>query len=144
MRSMDYCSGRIFSVSDDGQMLVNDLRAQKVAQEYNFLKKEQIGKYVPAYKKSPLEIVDFKKEMAVATEHCPTCLGVSENAQSVIVGYSDDSLIFHDIRSNYQERMQLEAGAHDGAVKCISFSKDCDYLFLTGGSDKTLKLWDLR
>lgn len=82
-------------------LMVNDLKINKIVTEFNYLKKESIGKYVPIYKKSPNEIVNFYKDHTVTTEHCPTCLGASENAQSVIVGYSDDTLMFHDLRSNY-------------------------------------------
>ena len=34
-------------------------------------------------------------------EICPTSLGASESGNIVIVAYSDDSLILHDVRSNY-------------------------------------------
>ena len=63
-----------------------------------------------------------------------------------MVAFSDDSLLLHDIRTQYQERTRLEIGGHESTVKTICFSKQggVDFLCLTGGSDGKLKLWDLR
>ena len=63
-----------------------------------------------------------------------------------VVAYSDDSLMLHDVRSQYQERIRLEVGGHSNTVKSIVFSQQSgvDFLCLTGGADGRLKLWDLR
>jgi WD repeat-containing protein 48 len=63
----------------------------------------------------------------------------------VVIGYSDDSMVLHDIRSGYKDKIRLEVGNHTDTVKTIKFSEnDGDFLCLTGGSDCMLKLWDLR
>jgi WD40 repeat protein len=76
---------------------------------------------------------------------CPTCIGASESGNVVVIGYSDDSMILHDVRSGYRDKIRLEVGSHTDTVKSIVFSKhDGDFLCLTGGSDCKMKLWDLR
>ena len=76
---------------------------------------------------------------------CPTCIGASESGNVVVIGYSDDSMILHDVRSGYKDSVRLEVGCHSDTVKSIVFSHhDGDFLCLTGGSDSKMKLWDLR
>ena len=63
----------------------------------------------------------------------------------VVVGYSDDSLIIYDTRSNFRDKIWLESGGHNNTVRSIAFAQnDVDFLCLTAGSDCQMKLWDLR
>jgi len=76
---------------------------------------------------------------------CPTCISANQSGNLVVVGYSDDSLVMHDIRSGYKDRIRMEIGSHTDTVKSVVFCQDeGDFLCLTGGSDCKLKLWDLR
>ena len=155
VRAMAYSKepGRLFSISDDGQLMIHDLSEQGMVAEYNTLrgKYPQFGnQYVPVYKggsgsRQPGQFVFDHKDFTVSSESCPTCIAASESGNVILVGYSDDSIILQDIRSQYQERIRLEVGGHTDTVKSIRFSQqDGDFLCLTGGSDCQLKLWDLR
>ena len=53
---------------------------------------------------------------------CPTCIGASESGNVVVIGYSDDSMILHDVRSGYKDSVRLEVGCHSDTVKSIVFS----------------------
>ena len=53
---------------------------------------------------------------------CPTCIGASESGNVVVIGYSDDSMILHDVRSGYRDKIRLEVGNHTDSVKRIVFS----------------------
>ncbi len=51
--------------------------------------------------------------------------------------------MLHDQRSGYKDRIRLEVGGHNDTVRQIVFI-DGEQMCLTGGSDRFLKLWDLR
>ena len=70
------------------------------------------------------------------SKECPTCISSSESGNVVIIGYSDDSLVIRDVRSQYSEKIWLEVGGHTNTVKSIAFSEnDGDFICLSGGSD---------
>ena len=143
---------RLFSVSDDGSLIINDLIEGKIVQEYKANKNKyssflSSSSYVPVYKPLPTQELQFAKlNMAnYKNSSCPTCLAASPNANLVIIGYADDSLVLRDVRTSYSEVVRLEVGAHTDTVKKVVFNNhDADFLCLTGGSDGKLKLWDLR
>lgn len=110
VRAMAYSRERrrLFSVSDDGKLIISDLNQQKIVQEYsshksrhNFFK----GEYDPVYRgyRQPPFFNGALYESV--NESCPTCVGASESGNVVVVGYSDDSLILHDTRSNFKEKI---------------------------------------
>lgn len=155
VRAMAYSKepGRLFSISDDGQLMIHDLSEQGMVAEYNTLRGKYPlfgSQYVPVFKgvspnRQPGPFVFDHSDFTVSSESCPTCIAASESGNVILVGYSDDSIILQDIRSQYQERIRLEVGGHTDTVKSIRFSQqDGDFLCLTGGSDCQLKLWDLR
>lgn len=150
VRAMSYSkrNGRLFSVSDDGKLIINDLDAQKIVTEYDsHSNKYPIfrGQYIPVYTGNYSKIPFIKEKYTYSSTSCPTSIGASSTGNTVIVGYSDDSLILHDVRSKYSEKIRLEVGGHTDSVKSIVFSEhDGDFLCISGGSDKKLKLWDLR
>ncbi|KNC78135.1 hypothetical protein SARC_09423 [Sphaeroforma arctica JP610] len=49
-----------------------------------------------------------------------------------------------DTRSENKDTPAQTVTAHEGDVNCMSFNTYNPYLCLTGSSDKTVKLWDLR
>jgi WD40 repeat protein len=100
--------------------------------------------YIPVYKDATRMINEIVPTGERSTS-CPTCIGASESGNIVVIGYSDDSMILHDVRSGYKDKIRLEVGSHTDTVKSIVFSEhDGDFLCLTGGSDNKMKLWDLR
>lgn len=102
--------------------------------------------YVPIYQGETSDFLVDNSKFALTSEACPTALAANQTGTMAVVAYSDDSLMLHDVRSLYQERMRLEVGGHTNTVKSIVFSqqKGVDFLCLTGGADGKLKLWDLR
>lgn len=53
-----------------------------------------------------------------------------------VVGYSDDSLVLFDTRSNFRDKIWIESGGHNNTVRSVAFaSNDIDFLCLTAGSD---------
>lgn len=146
VRAMAYSqeAGRLFSIADDGQLMIHDLSEQGIVAEYNTLrgKYPQFGsQYVPVFKgfspnRQPGPFVVDHGDFTVSSESCPTCIAASASGNLILVGYSDDSIILQDVRSQYQERIRLEVGGHTDTVRCIRFSQqDGDFLCLTGGSD---------
>ena len=97
-----------------------------MSHEYKSLRNKHQGvfgtSYVPIFNGNSKEFLRERQELMVASESCPTCIGASDSGNTVVVGYSDDSLVLHDVRSNYQERMQLEIGGHTNTVKSVAFS----------------------
>lgn len=146
VRSMIFCKGRLFSISDDGHFAINDLDQMKIVQEFksnqkNFGQLKGGESYVSPYQGSiSHELLPGEKK-----DTCPTCIGASESGNMVVIGYSDDSMLLYDVRSGYKDSVRLEVGCHDDTVKTVAFSQhDGDFLCLTGGSDSKMKLWDLR
>lgn len=72
---------------------------------------------------------------------CPTALACSRSGDLCFAGYTDDSLHMIDTRSP-ETNMLFKSGGHAGMVKSIWVSDD-DSLLYTGGSDGTVKLWDM-
>jgi WD40 repeat protein len=111
VRAMAYAKepGRLFSVSDDGQLMIHDLAEQGMVAEYNTLrgKYPQFGsQYVPVFKgaspsRQPGAFVVDHSDFTVSSESCPTCIAASESGNVILVGYSDDSIILQDIRTQY-------------------------------------------
>jgi len=76
---------------------------------------------------------------------CATCVGTNSSGNIMLVGFSDDSLIMHDIRTSFKEKMRLEVGGHTKTVRVIKFSDtEDDHICFTASSDRKIKLWDLR
>lgn len=142
-------SGRLFSISDDGTLQITDLNEGRLVQEFNKTSNKIPnfkGQYVPVYNLSSRE-QGFVEPVSLSFSSiaCPTSVSCSLNANTVVVGYSDDSFVMRDMRSKYSEVIRLEAGGHEGTVKCVAFgNQGADFLCLSGGSDSKLKLWDLR
>lgn len=72
---------------------------------------------------------------------CPTALACSRSGELCFAGYTDDSLHMIDTRSP-ETNMVFKSGGHAGMVKSIWVGED-DQLLYTGGSDGTVKLWDM-
>ena len=121
VRSMTFSKGRLFSISDDGHFMINDLDQMKVVQEFNTMQRnfgELKGSYISSYSGSLVEqVIPGEKR-----DTCPTCIGASESGNVVVIGYSDDSMILHDVRSGYKDSIRLEVGCHSDTVKSIVFS----------------------
>ena len=71
----------------------------------------------------------------------PTALCSSSSGNLAFIAYTDDSLRMIDVRSPDSEII-LKTGGHTGMVKTIYVSQDESLLF-TGGSDGTVRLWDI-
>jgi hypothetical protein len=65
---------------------------------------------------------EFYTSPIILNQACPTSIGTNDSGNYVVIGYSDDSLILHDIRSGYKDKIRLEAGGHSDTVKSIVFS----------------------
>jgi hypothetical protein len=63
-------------------------------------------------------------------------VATSYTGNMAVVGYSDDSLIIYDIRSNFRDKIWLESGGHYNTVRSVAFPQnDVEFLCLTAGSD---------
>jgi histone-binding protein RBBP4 len=56
----------------------------------------------------------------------------------------DSQLLIWDVRDATDKVSQRVERAHDGNINCLSFNPFNEFLVVTGSSDKTVKLWDLR
>eukprot|EP00511_Aplanochytrium_stocchinoi_P002955 CAMPEP_0204824780 /NCGR_PEP_ID=MMETSP1346-20131115/2764_1 /ASSEMBLY_ACC=CAM_ASM_000771 /TAXON_ID=215587 /ORGANISM="Aplanochytrium stocchinoi, Strain GSBS06" /LENGTH=450 /DNA_ID=CAMNT_0051952115 /DNA_START=163 /DNA_END=1515 /DNA_ORIENTATION=- len=56
----------------------------------------------------------------------------------------DQMLYIWDTRSDESKKASHSVHAHSAEVNCLSFSPFNQYLLLTGSSDNTIKLWDMR
>ncbi|GBG32591.1 Histone-binding protein RBBP4 [Hondaea fermentalgiana] len=56
----------------------------------------------------------------------------------------DGAMCLWDLRAKDAKPIATAAKAHEKGVNTLSFSPFNDYLSLTGGSDKVIKLWDQR
>lgn len=56
----------------------------------------------------------------------------------------DKQLLFWDVREVTDKPSQQVVKAHDDNVNCLSFNPFNEFLVVTGSSDTTVKLWDLR
>mmetsp|Transcript_11822 Transcript_11822/g.19982 ORF Transcript_11822/g.19982 Transcript_11822/m.19982 type:complete len:893 (-) Transcript_11822:38-2716(-) len=150
VRAMSFSSGigRLFSVADDGHLIVTDINEQKVISEFNYCKVSKYDgalksfDYLPYSEKRMLmnPVIQFRNDQT-----CATCVASNQNGNQVVIGYSDDSFILQDVRQEYRNRIRLEHGGHSNTVRTASFSKsEGDFLLLSGGSDCKLRLWDLR
>ena len=104
--------------------------------------------YVPGFSSIPgrQPILSDTLFRQADTKVCATCLATNQTGSTVVIGYSDDSLVLHDLRSGYKDRIRLEVGGHSNTVRTIVLGQQdgSDFLCLTGGSDCKVKLWDLR
>ena len=59
-----------------------------------------------------------------------------------VVTVSDDGLIkFFDVD---KEQQYLNLKEHNGAVTCLDIHPKENHFVITGGIDKTVRIWDLR
>jgi hypothetical protein len=77
--------------------------------------------YIPVYRDATAMISELVNPIEKSAA-CPTCIGASESGNVVVIGYSDDSMILHDVRSGYKDKVRLEVGNHTDTVKSIVFS----------------------
>eukprot|EP00003_Mantamonas_plastica_P000750 TRINITY_DN1057_c0_g1_i4.p1 TRINITY_DN1057_c0_g1~~TRINITY_DN1057_c0_g1_i4.p1 ORF type:complete len:334 (-),score=127.86 TRINITY_DN1057_c0_g1_i4:648-1649(-) len=56
----------------------------------------------------------------------------------------DRQLMIWDTRKNSTNKPAYATEAHEAEVNCVSFSPFSEFVLLTGSSDKTLKLFDIR
>lgn len=71
---------------------------------------------------------------------CPTALACSSSGNLCFVAFTDDSLRVIDMRT--QDGELLFKNGHDGMIKSIWVSPD-ESLLYTGGSDGTVRIWDI-
>jgi len=72
---------------------------------------------------------------------CPTALSCSTSGNICFAAYTDDSLHMIDVRAPEVEHL-FKSGGHSGMIKSIWVSDDESILY-TGGSDGTVRLWDV-
>ena len=56
----------------------------------------------------------------------------------------DKQLLIWDMRQEANKTASAVPDAHDEDVNCLSFSKFDSFMLVTGSSDQTVKLWDMR
>lgn len=111
--------GMLFSVSDDGSFLMTDLNEGKIVEEYKAV--QSYPSTVPALAEFKLEESDqpifrhlaspnaknFMSEASLYKQNqaCATCIAASDSGNFVVIGHSDDSLVLHDARTKYSERI---------------------------------------
>lgn len=76
-----------------------------------------------------------------ANNSCPTALACSISGELAFAAYTDDSLHLIDMRSPDTQRV-FTSGGHTGMIKSIWISED-ESLLYTGGSDGTVRIWDI-
>lgn len=103
--------GRLFSISDDGQLMIHDLHEQALVAEFNTLKNKHPifdSSYTPIYKGMNLSrsqggfsgpFIREHRDLTIKSESCPTCIAATDSGNFILVGYSDDSIILKDVRS---------------------------------------------
>ena len=72
---------------------------------------------------------------------CPTALACSMSGDICFAAYTDDSLHLIDSRAPDNQPL-FKSGGHAGMIKSIWISDDESILY-TGGSDGTVRLWDV-
>ena len=72
---------------------------------------------------------------------CPTALACSQSGNICFAAYTDDSLHMIDMRAQDVESA-FKSGGHTGMIKSIWVSDD-ETICYTGGSDGTVRLWDI-
>ena len=72
---------------------------------------------------------------------CPTALACSTQGEIVFAAYTDDSLHMIDVRAPDSKGL-FKSGGHTGMIKSIWVSDDQSIVY-TGGSDGTVRLWDV-
>ena len=57
---------------------------------------------------------------------------------------SDDKRLLIWDERNAAAPAQTVDGAHTAEVNCLSFNPYCEFVFVTGGSDNVVAMWDMR
>ena len=78
----------------------------------------------------------YKNEVVI-----PTCLSCSQGGNIIVIGFTDDSIRFVDLRIKNTIIQELEGG-HSDMIKAIKLSDD-GMMCLSASSDATLRLWDI-
>jgi histone-binding protein RBBP4 len=78
--------------------------------------------------------------------HSATVNDVQYHPSYPLIGTASDDLTWTviDTRVSSQKPPTFRKQAHDDAVNCIAFHPEFECLFVTGSSDKTISMWDLR
>lgn len=134
--------GRLFSASDDGKVSLWDLHSEKLMQKYqNFDDTGNINGTANG-DNSQYNEMQVSHSMDLRSKNsCPTALSCSISGQFCFAAYTDDSLHMIDVRSPEIEHF-FKSGGHSGMIKSIWVSEDESILY-TGGSDGTMRLWDI-
>lgn len=163
VRTIDYSvqKGSLFSASDDGQLYMWDLSAEKLIQKYSFHDNNQGPVRVEMQPEESKEeskeeqkieeavAAPIKEEYPVVSHHidmlerscCPSAMAASQQGNMVFVAYTDNSLHMIDTRVPGTQH-QFRIGGHNGLIKSIFVSQDETAVF-TGGMDGTMRLWDI-
>ena len=76
--------------------------------------------------------------------NCPTAMACGSSGDLVFCAFSNDELHMVDVREhdNKKPNNLFKSGGHSGMIKSIWVSED-ESLMYTGGSDGTVRLWDI-
>ena len=85
-----------------------------------------------------MKLQDFTYTAVVSG--APQTVAFSPNGKSVLIGYIGGSVVLWDIASG--EILQVFYG-HEAEVRSVAFSRDGN-LIMTGGSDKTARIWNVQ
>ena len=138
--------GRLFSASDDGKVALWDLHSEKLMQKYqNYDETGNINGTASGDNQengSNYQEAQVSHSMDIRSKNsCPTALSCSLSGQICFAAYTDDSLHMIDVRAPEVEHL-FKSGGHSGMIKSIWVSDDESILY-TGGSDGTMRLWDI-
>ena len=112
VRTIDYAKqrGSLFSASDDGQLFMWDLNAEKLVQKYSFADQAAAQPMLQDREESKEEqkqVAIVSEEYPVVAHHmdilerssCPTAMSCSQPGNMVFVAYTDNSLYMFDVRA---------------------------------------------
>ena len=91
--------------------------------------KNKIYLYTPEEKDEKIKITNDILEM-------------DNSEQKIFLGTNDGNLFIHDL--NNQKNISTIKSAHDYGIWSIKLLEDNENVFLTGGEDAKIKLWDIR